>query len=187
MAPVGRSDGPAPTKQLLLASVDNPITSTLLNLKPTTVIIIVVVVFHLSQYHSSLLKTLVSHLLSLSSSNRLTIRKTLPLLSTSVSTAFLSSSSSTTMDKHVEPEQTADADKGDTLVLEEVSVISTMDDSLLMAHPRTMLGRSLSRPCSRPSRQSSKNRSGWNLPIELLYCLCSMHVMKRSGIRPSLD
>lgn len=140
-----------------------------------------------SQYHSSLLETLFSHLLSLSSSNQLTIRKTLPLLFTSVSTAFLSSSSSTTMDKHVEPEQTADADKGDTLVLEKVSVISTMGDSLLMAHLRKMLGRSLSRPCSRPSRQSSKNRSGWNLPTELLYCPCSMHIMKRFGIRPSLD
>ena len=80
------------------------------------------------------------------------------------------------MDKHVEPEQTADADKGDTLVLEKVSVISTMDDSLLMAHLRTMLGRPLSRPCSRPSRQSSRNRSGWNLPTELLYCPCSMHI-----------
>lgn len=72
------------------------------------------------------------------------------------------------MDKHVEPEQTADADKGDTLVLEKVSVLSTMDDSLLMAHLRTMLGRSLSRPCSPPSRRDSKNKRGCNLPTKLL-------------------
>ncbi|THY33608.1 hypothetical protein D6D01_02186 [Aureobasidium pullulans] len=43
------------------------------------------------------------------------------------------------MDKHPEPEQTADgnADEAGTLVLEKVSVASAIDHSLLMAHLRT--------------------------------------------------
>jgi len=133
------------------------------------ILIIVLVVFSFSiQRHSVQNATYLSTFsLSPSSSNQRTIRKTLPLLSTSVSKAFLSSPS-TTMDKHVEPEQTADADKGDTLVLEKVSVLSTMDDSSLMAHLRTMLGRALSRDCSRPSRRDSKNKRGCSLPTKFL-------------------